>query len=227
MSARVADVMTTNVVAVRRYASFKEIAARLRDLRVSAFPVLDDDGAVLGVVSETDLIAKEARPAGDEGHPGPFRLRHRRELEKAAATTAADLMTEPPVTIGPYDLVSDAAHLMYDHKVSHLPVVGQHGELLGIISRADVLSVFGRPDKEIRHEIIETVIARHYFTDPGDFTVIVEDGVVTLKGRPENPDVGHGIVTEVRHLEGVVAVHDELAYPAPTWQRQWGEQASW
>lgn len=227
MSVRVADVMTTNVVAVRKYASFKEIAARLRDLRVSAFPVLDDDGAVLGVVSETDLMAKEALPAGYEGHPGPSRLRHRRELEKAAATTAADLMTRPPITIGPYDLVSDAAHLMYDHKVNHLPVVGQNGELLGIISRADVLSVFGRPDKEIRHEIIETVITRHYFTDPGDFTVIVEDGVVTLKGTPENASVGHGIVSEVRHLEGVVAVRDELAYPAAARERQWGEQASW
>jgi CBS domain-containing protein len=68
MSARVADVMTTKVVAVRADASFKEIAAMLRGLRVSAFPVLDADDQVIGVVSETDLLPKEALEAGYEGH---------------------------------------------------------------------------------------------------------------------------------------------------------------
>jgi CBS-domain-containing membrane protein len=80
MSARVADVMTTNVVAVRKSASLKEIASRLRELRGSAFPVLDDDGIVAGMVSETDLMPKEALVAGYEGHPGLSGLRHRGEL---------------------------------------------------------------------------------------------------------------------------------------------------
>jgi CBS domain-containing protein len=213
-------------VAVRKYASFKEIAARFRELRVSAFPVLDDDGIVVGMVSETDLMPKEARQAGREGHPGLPRLGHRSERAKAGAVTACDLMSRPPVTIGPHDLLSRAAHLMYEHKINQLPVVTQ-GRLVGIVSRADVLSVFGRPDKEIQNEIVENVILDHYLTNPDTFAVTVRDGVVTLKGSPETASVGHSIVSAIRHLDGVVAVRDELRYPADQQEPEWGAQASW
>jgi len=213
MSARVADVMTTNVVAVRASASFKEIAARLREKQVSAFPVLDDDNKVIGVVSEADLLPKEALEAGYEGHPGLLsRQRHRAERQKAVAVTAADLMSRPAITIGPYDLVSHAAHLMYDHKVTCLPVVDRE-RLVGIISRSDVLSVFGRTDADIRWDITERVILQEFLADPSQFTVTVKDGIVTLAGRPENANFGHDLVTAVRHREGVVAVRDELTYP--------------
>jgi CBS domain-containing protein len=215
MSARVSDVMTRNVVAVRTSASFKEIAATLRDRRVSAFPVVDDGGKVIGVVSEADLMAKEALEAGYEGYPGPLPgLLHRRELEKARGATAADLMSWPPVTVGPDDLVSYAAHLMYDRRVKRLPVVDDDGRLVGIISRTDVLSVFSRPDEEIRGEITEGIILKEFLTDPMSFTVTVKDGVVTLEGTPESASVGHDIVGAVRHMEGVVAVRDRLSYPA-------------
>ena len=212
MSARVADVMTTNAVAVRANASFKEIAARLREYKTSAFPVLDHDDKVIGVVSEADLLPKEALEAGYEGHRGLSGLRHRAEREKATGVTAADIMSRPPVTIGPHDLVSRAAHVMYDQRITCLPVV--EGErLVGVITRADVLSVFGRPDADIRWDITEKVIFQEFLTDPARFTVTVQDGVVTLEGRPETADMGHDIVDVVRHMDGVVAVRDKLTYP--------------
>jgi CBS domain-containing protein len=212
MSARVADIMTTNAVAVRANASFKEIAARLREYKVSAFPVLDNDDKVIGVVSEADLLPKEALEAGYEGHRGPLSgLRHRSEREKAVGQTAADIMSRPPVMIGPHDLVSHAAHLMYDHRITCLPVVD--GErFVGVISRADVLSVFGRTDADIHWDVTEKVILREFLADPCQFTVTVKDGVVTLKGRPETSDVGHDLVDVVRHMEGVVGVRDKLTY---------------
>jgi CBS domain-containing protein len=212
MSARVADVMTTNAVAVRANASFKEIAARLREYKVSAFPVLDNDGKVIGVVSEADLLPKEALEAGYEGHRGLSGLRHRAEREKATGVTAADIMSRPPVTIGPHDLVSHAAHVMYDQRITCLPVV--EGErLVGVITRADVLSVFGRTDDDMHWNITEKVIFQEFLTDPARFTVTVQDGVVTLEGRPETADMGHDIVDVVRHMDGVVAVRDKLTYP--------------
>jgi len=214
MSTRVVDVMAADVMAVRANASFKEIAARLREQHVSAFAVLDADDKVIGVVSEADLLPKEALEAGYEGHRGPLAgLRHRTEREKATGLTAADLMTRPPVTVGPFDLVSHAAHLMYDHKITSLPVVNR-GRLAGMITRADVLRVFGRPDADIRSEIVDKIILTEFLTDPSAISVTVHDGVVTLKGRPENVGVGHGIVNAVRRVEGVVAVHDRLAYPS-------------
>ena len=212
MSARVADVMTTNAVAVRANASFKEIAARLREDCVSAFPVIDNDDKVIGVVSEADLLPKEALEAGYEGHRGLSGLRHRAEREKARGATAADLMTRPPLTVGPFDLVSHAAHLMYDHGITCLPVVDRE-RLVGVISRADVLSVFGRADADIRRQIVDKILLQEFLTDRARFTVTVRDSVVTLKGRPETAEMGHDIVAAVRHIEGVVAVRDELTYP--------------
>ena len=214
MYARVADVMTRDVVAVRADASFKEIAAMLRSMQVSAFPVLDGDDKVIGVVSETDLLPKEALEAGFERHRGwRSARRHRAELAKAAGVTAADLMSRPPVTVGPFDLVSHAAHLMYDHGITRLPVVGPGGKLAGIISRSDVLSVFNRPDEDIRREITQDVIMDGFFTDPARLTVTVQDGIVTLAGEPGGVVLGRGIADQVRHVEGVVAVRDRFRYP--------------
>jgi CBS domain-containing protein len=215
MSAMVTDVMTRNVIAVREGASFREIAARLRDEHVSAFPVIDDDSKVIGVVSEGDLIAKEAVSGDGQNYTGPLAgLLHRHELEKARGVTAGELMTKPPVTVGAGDTVSRAAQLMYDHKVKRLPVVDTAGRLNGIVSRTDVLSVFSRPDNEILHQITQDVILNTFRTDPLRFRVTVKDGVVTIMGEPESAATGHEIVGTIRHIEGVVAVRDRLDYPS-------------
>ena len=81
------------------------------------------------------------------------------------------------------------------------------------MSRADVLSVYGRPDADIRHEITEDLILKTYLCDPAHFTVTVKDGIVTLEGMPERPEAGRDIIESARHVEGVVAVRDRLSYP--------------
>jgi CBS domain-containing protein len=211
MNATVKDVMTTRVVAVRLNATYKEMAARLHEYRVSAFPVLDDDNKVIGVVSEADLLTKEAL---EFSVPGVMAgILHGRERAKADAVTAAELMTKPAVTIGPREPVAKAAKLMYSCKVKRLPVVDDDGRLAGIVSRADLLSVFSRPDEAIRRDIIDDVIVGTVLTDPARFTVTVKDGVVTVEGKPENPSVGRDMIEEIRHVEGVVAVRDRLTYP--------------
>ncbi|HEX9042872.1 MAG TPA: CBS domain-containing protein [Trebonia sp.] len=208
MNTTVKDVMTTHVVAVRLKATYKDMAARLREFRVSAFPVLDDDNKVVGVVSEADLLTKEALEYSTPGVAGG--ILHGRERAKAAAVTAADLMTKPPVTIGPDETVSRAARLMYSRKVKRLPVVDDRGRLVGIVSRADVLSVFSRPDAEIRHDIIENVVIGTVLTDPARFMITVDNGIVTVEGTPETASAGRDMIEEIRHIEGVVAVRDFL-----------------
>jgi len=109
MNACVEDVMTRYAVAVRRGASFKDMAARLSRFRVSAFPVIDDDGKVIGVVSETDLLTRQAlalaREALADGHAGE-------EPREPDGLTAGDLMSQPTVTITPGESVEHAARLM-------------------------------------------------------------------------------------------------------------------
>jgi CBS domain-containing protein len=119
MKSSVRDIMTTHVVAVRETASFKDIAVQLRRHRVSAFPVLDDDETVIGIVSEADMLPKEA--LGDE-HPAARGILRQRAQEKAKGVTAADLMTSPAVTVAPEDSVEHAAWLMYTRGVKRVPV---------------------------------------------------------------------------------------------------------
>ena len=214
MKATVKDVMSAEVVAVRRGASFNEMAASLRQYRVSAFPVIDDDGKVIGVVSEADLLAKEALADGQAGIPGAVTgLLHRKQQEKADALTAGEMMTHPAVTVRPDDTVEHAARMMYTLQVKRLPVVDAGGCLIGIVSRSDVLAVFDRPDSEILAEITDDVILHEFLIDPAMFVVTIRDGVVTIRGNLESANLGHQLVAKIRSVRGVVAVRDELSYP--------------
>jgi len=210
MGSTVADVMTRRVVAVREAASFKEMVVKMRDSRVSAFPVIDDADRVIGVVSEADMLNKEADLAAGPGTLASV-LRFS-DHEKAAGVTAAELMTRPPVTIGPDAPVAKAARLMCDRRVKRLPVISGTGHLVGIISRADVLRVFARPDADIRREASEEVIAQTFLADTPSIAATVHDGIVTLIGRAETSQIGHDLVEAIRHIDGVVAVRDELNY---------------
>jgi len=211
MKTTVKDVMTTRVIWVRKDASFREMAAALRKHRISAFPVLGDEDKVIGVVSEADMLTKEAL----DDEPGLISgLLQHRDAEKARGVTAGDLMTAAVVACAPEDTVEHAARLMYSRKVKRLPVIDGNGHLVGIISRADVLSVFDRPAAEICGEI-NGLLRNSFLIDPQAFDVTVKGGVVTLAGVPESDEVGHEIVRRARHVQGVVAVRDRFRYPRP------------
>ncbi len=145
MNSTVKDVMSTHVIAVRQGAPYKDMAAMLHDQRVSAFPVIDDDNKVIGVVSETDLLAKEALEGTVPRTLQSLTNQHVRS--QVNAVIAADLMTKPAVTIGPDELVTHAARLMFNQRVKRLPVVSGDGTLIGIVTRSDVLSVYSRPTR--------------------------------------------------------------------------------
>jgi CBS domain-containing protein len=207
----VREVMTDSVVAVRVNAEFKEMVAVMRRRRISAFPVIDASSRVVGVVSEADLLLKEASPAVSQG---AIRLAWRQRDRKAAGVTAAEVMTKPAVTIHEDAPVAEAARLMQSRKLKRLPVVDDNGRLRGIISRTDVLSVFERPDQEIQDEVIKDVIAGEFGLDPEMFVVTVTSGIVTITGSVERRPDALGLLASIRHLEGVIGVRDRLSYPA-------------
>ena len=208
----VQDVMTASVVAVREDADFKEMVTAMRSRHISAFPVLDAADRVIGVVSEADLLAKEATPGPP---PGLVRLAWMlKERSKATGMTAAEVMTRPAVTIRGDVPVADAARLMQSRRVKQLPVVDDDGLLRGIVSRADVLSVFERPDAEIRNEVVKGIVLDDFGLDPELLAVTVRSGIVTVTGSVERRADALGLLGAIRHAEGVVGVRDRLSYPS-------------
>ena len=208
----VADVMTAQVAVVTPMTTFKEVVEVLSAKGVSAVPVVAPSGRPLGVVSETDLVAK---PEADAMTPHRWwRLvpNKRVWLRKAQATTAHELMSSPPVTIHDTATVGAAARTMAHRRVRRLLVIDDNDVLVGIISHRDVLSTFLRADEDIRSEIVERVFQRAMFFPRGAVAAKVVDGVVTLTGDAERRSEVDITEEIVKAVVGVVAVHNEMGY---------------
>jgi len=212
---RVSDVMTTSVVTVDRITPYQEIAQSLARHKISGVPVLKMGRHVVGVVSESDLLAAEdktvrqARLAAQS--PRRWRLRQPRRI----GLTAETLMTAPAITIYPDATIPSAARLMNTHHVRRLPVVDSDGKLVGIVTRRDLLSVFLRPDDDIVHDVRQ-VLEELPLVNPADVTVTARHGVVTLTGTIESESQRHQDLIPVAlrlawDVDGVVDVVNELS----------------
>ena len=209
MNSTVKDVMSTHVIAVRQNASYKDMAAMLHEQRVSAFPVLDDNNKVIGVVSESDLLTKEAlegtvpgmlqsmlqqrEHAGERGHRG-------RPDDQAAGDDRPRRAGHPG---RPPDVLA-AGQAAPGHQrrrdADRHRVPRRRAERV-LPADADIRREIPGPDPG------------HVPVDPARFTVTVKDGIVTIEGAPETTMVGRDIIDAARHVEGVVAVRDRLSYP--------------
>ncbi|MFB4294637.1 CBS domain-containing protein [Nonomuraea sp. ATR24] len=206
MSIEVKDVMGRVAIAVSEGASFAEIVAAMRRYAVGAVTVIDADRRPVGVVSEDDLLLKETDPVR---HPVSIyeSRRQRQEHRKAAAVTAAELMTSPAITVTPGTPVRDAARLMHAKRIKQLPVIDPvTGRVTGTLHQHDVLRVFTRPVAELETEI-RAVLPR-----PEAFSIELDAGVVRISGRVEWKSQAIALVEAVRAVEGVVDVVSEVAW---------------
>jgi CBS-domain-containing membrane protein len=207
----VADVMTVKVVTVGESATFHEMTLLLKKHGISALPVTGSDGALLGIVSEADLLLKEAPPL-ERSRRWPWSRHQGGGPAKAEAARAGDVMTRMVVTITPRSTLATAARLMREYGVKRLPVVDGNGALIGITSRRDLLTAFTRSDEEIRHDIVEGVMPGWLGIAPEAMTVAVEGGVVSLRGTLARRSDVDAVEHVVAYLDGVVQVDAKLAY---------------
>ncbi len=212
----VSDVMTHTVAAIGRKANFKEIVQLMEQWKVSALPVLEGEGRVIGVVSEADLLPKEEFRDSDPDRN--TQLRRLSDLAKAGAVTAEDLMTAPAVTVQANATLAQAARTMAHAKVKRLPVVDDMGLLEGVVSRGDLLKVFLRGDEDIAEEVRREVVSYLFRAPSAPVRVQVQDGVVTLTGRVRDTSLVPVAARLVRAVEGVVDVEFEL--PGPSGQQE-------
>ena len=206
----VGDVMTSPVITVPPQAHYKEVVRLMAEHAVSALPVVDDTGSLLGVVSEADLLLK--REWRHARHMPWLQGRGRRLARtKASAMTAGDLMSSPAITVDATVPLSVAARLLRERAIKRLPVM-DGGRLVGIVSRGDILKTYLRDDQEIRRDVIEGVMRGIMWMDPASVEVEVQDGVVSLRGVVELSSEAEILVNLVRGLDGVVGVKSSLTY---------------
>jgi CBS domain-containing protein len=147
MAAVVRDIMDAEPVTVRPETPVEEVVAALRDNELPGVPVVDDDGAVVGMVTEADLVLPDDE--GDLHIPHYINLfggtvfleplgRFEQRLRKAFASNAADMMTAKPDTVSPDTTVQQAARIIHESGHNRLPVV-EDGRLVGVVTRLDVL----------------------------------------------------------------------------------------
>ncbi|MBO0914591.1 CBS domain-containing protein [Streptomyces laculatispora] len=183
----VSDLMTPTAVSVQRGTTFKEIARLLDEFGITAVPVVDENGCPVGVVSEADLLRRHY-----------------------TGNTAVDLMSRPAITAAPEWSAVRAARVMERHKIKRLPVIGNEGRLIGVLSRSDLLQLFLRRDHAIQEEILEDVLTHTLRISPSSLTVDVADGVVTLSGGVTRHSLVPVVLRLCRSVDGVVEVIDRL-----------------
>lgn len=209
---RVADVMTTPVVCVRAHIPYGDIVNTLAKHKISAVPVLDRFGRVIGVVSEADLLHK-VEYLGKDIEPQIFEWGSRKaDRAKARGATAEQLMTAPAVTVRSGASVVEAARLIQHEHVKRLPVVNELGRLVGIVSRNDLLKMYLRPDYELRHEVVENVLRRMLWINPLPVEADVIDGVVTLNGNVDRKSTAELAVHVTKSVPGVIRVVDQVTW---------------
>jgi len=211
MTMKVRDLMSTDPLTVSPDTPLKEAARMMVRNKVSGLPVIGD-GALVGIVTEADFLRQEAN------RDQPYRFSLLDALfgegpsEPPTVESVAEVMTEDLITATPEVTIGEAARVMATRGVKRLPVVDGDGVLVGIISRADVVNAFTKPDEIIEDEIREDIIRRLLFLDPADVGVTAEDGVVTLDGELENRTETRLLVELTRRVEGVVRVESQLTF---------------
>ena len=212
---RIGALMVDDVVTAKYDTPFKEVARRLGEHRISGLPVIDEDDKVIGVISETDLMLRQAQEPGPDTCLNYLRrLRHtvRETMAKSRARTAGGLMSAPAVTVRAGAFVPEAARLMTEHGIERLPVVDEEDRLVGIVTRRDLITVFLRSDAAIRRDVQQQVFVDTLWLAPHTIDAAVQDGVVTLTGQMERRSDIPVALDMTRRLDGVVDVVNHLSY---------------
>jgi CBS domain-containing protein len=220
---KVADIMAVDVASVGPRMALKDVAATLLERRISGVPVVDDAGRVLGVLSETDILQKELGKVHARSRlGGRFRNGHGDHGEiqaKVEATNAGEAMSSPPVAVRPKASITEAAALMLDHHVNRLVVIddGQvdgpvgDGPLVGLITRADLVRAFARPDAEVAGEVARMMVSEMGIP-PSSVVVDVRGGEVTMQGHLDSRTTVEVLNQRVREVPGVVSVDSNVTW---------------
>ncbi len=210
MRSSVADVMTKRVVTVTPVTSFKEAVRLMRTKRVSGLPVVDAKGRLVGIVTEGDLLNKVEQRDRDA-----YVLEskhHRLDRARASALDVASAMSSAVTSVRPDFPIALAAREMHTRGFKRLPVIDEQGNLVGIVSRGDLLTVFLRTDAQVRAEVLQTLAAVVAHGGARELKAKVVGGVVELEGWFEEKSRLEATVRVITAIDGVVGVRSHLKF---------------
>jgi CBS domain-containing protein len=221
-----ADVMTTDVITVTPETPVREIAKLLYTKRISGVPVVDPNRAVVGLVSEGDLM-KHVDVIGEQRRSWWLTLfagetALAQDYAKTHGRRAQDVMTSQVISVMPTASLAEIATTLERHRIKRVPVV-QNGKLIGIVTRGNLLQALGTTDvskpvslddRTIRERLLAELDAQPW-ASVGTKNIVVRDGVVHLWGLVEHEDERRALRVAAENTPGVKAVEDHLArYPA-------------
>jgi len=223
------DIMSTKVVTVSPSTSVRDVAELMVEKHVSGLPVLNDDGTLVGMVSEGDLLR---RP-----EIGTEKQRRRwvsffsgvdeqaREFTKTHALRTGDVMTDQVIHISEDTPLGEAVGLMEKRNIKRLPVLSD-GKLVGILSRADLLRALAATQSEPMPPLAESdaairsamndVLKNEEWAMSAMVNVIVCEGVVHLWGVIDSNDQRQALRVAAENIPGVTAIEDHLSFSLPT-----------
>jgi CBS-domain-containing membrane protein len=194
---QVVDLMTTDVITVSPETGIRDAARLMFRNRVSGLPVVSPAGTLIGIITEADFLRLEVE---------------RQEGGSELGEDVGGVMSSGVVTTDPDTSIYEAAKIMTFQDIKRLPVVDEDQHLLGIISRADIVSIFTRPDDIIEDEIREDLIRRVLFVDPDQLDVTVSNGVVTFVGDIGTRTEARLLEELTSRLDGVLRVESRLEW---------------
>ena len=222
------DIMTTKVVTVSPDTPVRDVAALMIEKHISGVPVLNDTGVLVGVISEGDLLRRPE--IGTEKHRRrwlSFFTRadeQAREFTKSHALRAGDVMTRQVTHVDEDTTLAQVVEMMEKHNVKRLPVLA-HGELVGIVSRRDMLRALAwqaapmppppESDAAIR-AIMNDVLKNEEWAMSAIVNVIVSEGVVHLWGVIDSDEQRQALRVAAENIPGVTGVEDHLTFSLPT-----------
>jgi CBS domain-containing protein len=208
------EVMSTDLEVIGPGASYKDAVEAMLHRGVSGLPVLDAEGSLVGIVTEADLVRRQSL-AHRHRHRALNLVAHLLAgadpyvVRRTEGLTVGDIMSQPVVTASPDDDLRAVARLMLRRKVKRVPVV-EHGRVVGLVSRADLLRVFDRTDADVSAAVTAALADPLVAPEDHDITVEVHDGVVSLTGTVRHPTDAALAVSVARRVSGVVDVQNDL-----------------
>jgi CBS domain-containing protein len=221
----VSDIMTTDVVSVLPTATVFEAAALMVQRHISGLPVVDEEGNIVGILSEGDLLHRVETGAGKPQRSwlAEFLFSNRKlaaEYLKENALKVGDLMTENVVCVIPTASLAEVADVLERHHIKRVPVTVD-GKLLGIVSRSNLVSALAHAaqagpevvaaDAAIRESVLYALEGRRWAMAAEN--VVVKDGVVHFWGTVNSEEERKAIRVCAERVPGVKGVEDHLGYP--------------